>query len=151
MTVSERLKALGYILRRPVPGGEYTPAVISRKLVYTAGMTPKINGKLVYQGKVGCEVTLNEANKAAVICILNALGAIEFSIDDLDHIKQIIKITGFINADSNFTKHSQVLNSASKFIVEIFGRAGAHARTAIGVASLPGNAPIEIELVAELK
>jgi enamine deaminase RidA (YjgF/YER057c/UK114 family) len=121
----------------------------SGNLVFTAGQLPIVEGKLVATGKVGSEITLEEATELARKCILNGLAAVKNEIGDLDRIKRIVKIVGFVSSDPSFTQQPQVINGASDLLGEIFGEVGRHARSAVGVAVLPLDAPVEIELIVE--
>jgi len=127
----------------------YFPAIISGKLIFTAGQTPKYDGLLKYIGKVS-DSNLNEGKKAAELCALNCLSVINKYVDGLENVVKIIKISGFVNAEKNFTNHAKVLDGATNILIKIFGDNGLPARTAIGVDSLPGNAMVEIEMIAEI-
>jgi enamine deaminase RidA (YjgF/YER057c/UK114 family) len=151
MQVEERIAALGLSLpaaSRPV--GSYVPAVRTGTLVYTSGQLPMVAGELRYRGKVGQEVTIEEAQQAARLCALNALAALRGELGDLDRVRRIVKVTGFVNCGPDFVDQAAVLNGASTFLQEAFGEAGRHARAAVGCASLPLGSPVEVELVAEV-
>jgi enamine deaminase RidA (YjgF/YER057c/UK114 family) len=127
------------------------PAVKTGNLVFTAGQLPVVDGKLVLTGKVGAEVSLEQARNMAQICSLNALAAISL-VTDIDQIERIIRVGGFVNGASGFVAIPQVINGASELLIKLFGEVnGKHARTAIGVAELPLNAPVELELVVQIK
>jgi enamine deaminase RidA (YjgF/YER057c/UK114 family) len=148
---SKKLVELGIELPEVAkPVAAYVPAVKSGKMVFTSGQLPTVNGELIAKGHVGQEVTPETANACARQCALNALAAIN-SVVDLDQIEQIVKVTGFVSVAPDFVTHSAVMNGASDLLLEIFGDAGKHARTSIGVSSLPLGAPIEVELVVRLK
>lgn len=152
MSIEERLQELGFVLPKAnPPAAVYCPGVQAGKLIFTAGQTPKIDGKLQYTGKLGRELTVEEGQAAARLCILSCLAILKNTAGNLDRVERIVKLTGFVNADSSFTQHSQVIDGASQLLYDIFGSAGSHARSAVGCSSLPGNASCEIELVAELK
>ena len=133
------------------PVAAYIPAKQSGKLVFTAGQLPMINGELISKGLLGQDVEIEEANKAAQICTLNALAAIKGVIGDLDRIKQIVRVVGYVASVPTFTQQPAVVNGASELLLEIFGESGKHARSAVGMAVLPLNASVEIELTVEVE
>jgi enamine deaminase RidA (YjgF/YER057c/UK114 family) len=135
----------------PKPVASYIPAKQSGKLIFTAGQLPMVNGELISKGLLGQDVQIEEANKAAQICTLNALAAIKGVIGDLDRIKQIVKVVGYVASVPTFTQQPAVVNGASELLLEIFGEAGKHARSAVGMAVLPLNASVEIELTVEVE
>jgi enamine deaminase RidA (YjgF/YER057c/UK114 family) len=149
-TPSERLKELGLTLP-PVaaPAGSYIPAKASGSLVFTAGQVPFVDGKLPKTGKVGAEVTAEEARDLARICTLNALAAID-ALVGIDNVRGVVKVVGFVASAPGFGGQPGVINGASDLLAEVFGEAGAHARSAVGVAELPIDAPVEVELVVEV-
>lgn len=157
--VEKRLVELGITLPAvAAPVAAYVPAVISGNHVYTAGQLPFINGKLEATGKVstGNEGTLDEpaispedAHKYAAICAVNALAAIKSVIGDLDRVTRIVKVVGFVSSDPSFTGQPAVINGASELLGRVFGEAGQHARSAVGVSVLPLDSPVEVELIAE--
>jgi enamine deaminase RidA (YjgF/YER057c/UK114 family) len=135
----------------PKPVGAYMPAKQSGKLVFTAGQLPMVNGELMLKGLLGKDVEVEEANKAARICTLNAISAIKSIIGDLDRIKQIVRVVGYVASVPTFTQQPAVVNGASELLLEVFGEAGKHARSAVGMSVLPLNASVEIELIVELE
>ena len=135
----------------PEPAGAYVPATRAGSLVFTAGQLPFENGELRKTGKVGDAVSAEEAHAAARLCALNALAAAAAEAGGLDRIGRVIKVTGFVASAAGFNAQPQVINGASELIGEVFGEAGLHARSAVGVAELPLDAPVEVELVAELE
>lgn len=146
-----RLKALGIELPlAPRPLASYVPAVRSGNLVFLAGQGPVADGKLVVTGKVGAELTEEEGYKAARITILNSLAVLRAEIGTLDRVRRIVKLVGWVNSAPGFTRQPWVINGASDLLVEIFGDAGRHARSAVGANELPLNIPVEIELVVEI-
>lgn len=149
-TWTERLTELGIELP-PVakPLAAYVPAVQSGSLVYTSGQLPFVAGALAATGKVGAEVAPEEAKRHARTCILNALAAVHDLIG-LDSIVRVVKVVGFVASAEGFTGQPAVVNGASELLGEVFGGAGAHARSAVGVAELPLGAPVEVELVVEV-
>ena len=152
MSVKEKLAALGLTLpTAAAPVAAYVPAVKAGNLVFTAGQLPVIDGKLVLIGKVGSDVTPEDAKKMAEICALNALAAISL-VADIDQIEKIVRVGGFVNGIPGFVAIPAVVNGASELLIKLFGDVnGKHARTAVGVAELPLNAPVEIEMVVQLK
>ena len=146
-----RLRELGHELPAvPEPAGAYVPATRAGTLIFTAGQVPFERGELHHTGKVGEAVSLEEARQAARICALNALAAAAAEAGGLNNIRRIVKVTGFVASAPDFNDQPQVINGASELIGEVFGEAGLHARSAVGVAELPLDAPVEVELVAEL-
>jgi enamine deaminase RidA (YjgF/YER057c/UK114 family) len=145
------IKELGLeIPEVPKPVAAYIPAKQTGKLVFTAGQLPMVNGELISKGLLGQDVEIDEANKAARICTLNALAAIKGVIGDLDRIKQIVRMVGYVASVPTFTQQPAVVNGASELLLEIFGENGKHARSAVGMAVLPLNASVEIELTIEV-
>jgi enamine deaminase RidA (YjgF/YER057c/UK114 family) len=133
------------------PVAAYLPAKQSSNLVFTAGQLPMVNGELISKGLLGQDVEIEDAKNAARICTLNALAAIKGVIGDLDRIKQIVRVVGYVASIQTFTQQPEVVNGASEFLLEIFGEKGKHARSAVGVAVLPLNASVEIELTVEVE
>ena len=147
-----KLESLGLSLPPiPNPVAAYIPAKQAGKIVFTAGQLPMVNGELISKGLLGQDVEVDEANKAARICTLNALAAIKGVIGDLDRIKQIVKVVGYVASVPTFTQQPAVVNGASELLLEIFGENGKHARSAVGMAVLPLNASVEIELTVEVE
>ena len=150
--VENRLSELGLLLpEAPKPVAAYIPAKQSGKLVFTAGQLPMVNGELISKGFLGQEVAIEDAIKAARVCTLNALAAIKGVIGDLDQIKQIVRVVGYVASNPTFIQQPAVVNGASELLLEIFGDAGKHARSAVGMAVLPLNASVEIELTIEVE
>ncbi len=149
---AERLAALGLTLP-PVaaPVAAYVPAVRTGTYVYTSGQLPMVNGKLPAVGKVGDEVSAQDAAGMARTCALNALAAAASAAGGLEAIRRIVKVTGFVASAPGFGGQAQVINGASELLIEVFGEEGKHSRSAIGVAELPLNAPVEVELIAEVR
>ena len=135
----------------PKPVAVYTPAKQTGNLVFTAGQLPMVNGELISRGLLGQDVEIVEANNAARICTLNALAAIKGVIGDLDRIKQIVRVVGYVASVPTFTQQPAVVNGASELLLEIFGENGKHARSAVGMVVLPLNASVEIELTVEVE
>ena len=146
-----RLRELGLELPAvPAPAGSYVPAVRAGTFLFTAGQLPFEHGELRAKGKVGAEVTPEEARQAARLCALNALAAVASEAGGLSNVRRIVKVTGFVASAPGFNGQPAVLNGASDLLAEIFGEAGLHARSAVGVSELPLNAPVEVELIVEL-
>jgi enamine deaminase RidA (YjgF/YER057c/UK114 family) len=146
-----RLAALGLTLPAVTPPlAAYVPAVRSGNLVYTAGQVPVVEGQLLATGKVGDQVSVTEAAALARTCALNALAAVASVTGSLSAIRRIVKVTGFVASVPGFTGQPQVVNGASELLLEVFGEAGRHARSAVGMAALPLDAPVEVELIAEV-
>ncbi|GAA4134928.1 RidA family protein [Actinomadura keratinilytica] len=151
MTPEERLRDLGLELPEVVaPAGSYVPAVRTGSLVYTAGQVPMVGGKLPVTGKVGAEVSLEQAVEQAKVCALNAIAALRAEAGELARVRRIVKVVGFVASAPDFYDQPKVVNGASDLLGAVFGDAGRHARSAVGVAVLPLNAPVEVELIAEI-
>lgn len=157
--VERRLAELGITLPQvAAPVAAYVPAVVSGSHVYTSGQLPFINGKLEATGKVSTgdeghsdepTVSPEDAKAYAAVCAVNALAAVKSAIGDLDRITRIVKVVGFVSSDPSFTGQPSVINGASELLGRVFGDAGQHARSAVGVAVLPLDSPVEVELIAE--
>jgi enamine deaminase RidA (YjgF/YER057c/UK114 family) len=150
MSAGARLAELGITLPAvPPPAGAYVPARRSGALVFTAGQLPVVDGALQATGKVGAEVDTAAAKGLARLCALNALAAVD-ALVGLDAVTGVVKVTGFVASAPGFTDQAAVLNGASELLGEVFGDAGAHARSAVGVAELPKGSPVEVEIVVEV-
>ena len=150
--VEEKMKELGFTLPETVkPLAAYIPAIRTGDYVYTSGQVPFANGELKYGGKIGFDLSLEEGQKAAELCTLNALSAIKGVTGDLDKIEQIVKVTVFVNSADGFTDQPKIANGASEFLGKIFGEAGKHTRSAVGVNELPVNSAVEIEMIVKVK
>jgi enamine deaminase RidA (YjgF/YER057c/UK114 family) len=147
---SARLAGLGLVLP-PVatPAGVYLPAVRSGSLVFTSGQLPLVDGVLAATGKLGAEIDTEQGRQLARTCALNALAAVD-DLVGLDAVVRVVKVVGFVASAPGFTAQPAVLNGASALLGELFGAAGAHARSAVGVAELPLGAPVEVELIVEV-
>lgn len=152
MSIQAKLAELGLTLpAAAAPVAAYVPAVRTGNLVFTAGQLPLVDGKIPFVGKVGSDVTPEQAKDMAQICALNALAAISL-VADIDQIERIVRVGGFVNGIPGFVAIPAVINGASELLIKLFGEVnGKHARTAIGVAELPLNAPVEVEMVVQLK
>ncbi|SFF65956.1 RidA family protein [Curtobacterium sp. YR515] len=151
MTVADRLAELGLTLPAvAAPVAAYVPAVVTGRYVYTAGQLPFVDGSLPVTGKVGGAVDAETATAQARVAALNALAAVESVAGSLERVARIVKVTVFVASDASFTGQPGVANGASTLVGDVFGDAGVHARSAVGVAVLPLDAPVEVELVVEL-
>lgn len=150
--VEDRLRDLGYELPAvPSPAGAYVPATLAAgTLLFTAGQLPFKDGRLLCTGKVGREVSIEEAKEAARLCALNALAAVASMAGSLENVRRVVKVTGYVASAAGFNNQPEVMNGASALLGELFGEKGIHARSAVGVAELPLDAPVEVELVVEL-
>ena len=150
-TPDERLAELGLALPEvPKPLAAYVPAVRSGNYVYTSGQLPLREGTLVATGKVGAEVSADEAVECARQCALNALAAVASVAGGLSSVAKVVKVVAYVACSPDFTGHPGVANGASELIGTLFGEAGQHARSAVGVAALPLDAPVEVELIVEI-
>jgi enamine deaminase RidA (YjgF/YER057c/UK114 family) len=150
VSVASRLTELGIDLPAVVaPLAAYVPAVRTGNLVYTSGQLPMIDGALPATGKVGAAVTAEEAKDLARVCALNALAAVH-ALVGIDAVARIIKVVGFVASAPGFNGQPGVVNGASELFGEVFGDAGAHARSAVGVSELPLDAPVEVEIIVEV-
>jgi enamine deaminase RidA (YjgF/YER057c/UK114 family) len=145
-----RLGELGITLPAvPTPAGAYVPAVRAGSLVFTAGQVPFVDGKVAATGKVGREISPEEAKDHARTCVLNALAAVD-ALVGIDSVTRVVKVVGFVASAEGFTGQPGVVNGASELLGEVFGEAGQHARSAVGVAELPLGVPVEVELIVEV-
>lgn len=148
--INDRLAELGITIPTlAAPAGAYLPFAITGNLVFTAGQLPFSGGALPATGKVGAEVAADDAKLYARTAVLNALAAVEAAIGSLDRVTRVVKLVGFVSSDPSFTGQPGVINGASEVLGEIFGEAGKHARSAVGVAVLPLDSPVEVELIVE--
>ena len=146
--IEEKLASLGISLPiPPEPAGSYLPVVLSGNLAFVAGQVPMEGKQVKFRGKVD---SIEIGQEAARLCTMNALAQLKSSLGSLDRIKRVIKITGFVNSDPSFADHAKVINGASDLLVNIFGEKGKHARSAVGVSSLPLNSTVELEFIVEV-
>ncbi|KGA20901.1 LysR family transcriptional regulator [freshwater metagenome] len=146
-----KIKELGFNLPEIVnPIASYVPAKQVGNLIFTSGQLPMVKGELISTGLLGKEIEIEEGIRAAQVCTLNGLAAIKGLIGDLDQIKQIVRVVGYVASNPNFSQQPAVVNGASNLLLEIFGEAGKHARSAVGMVALPLNASVEIELTVEV-
>ena len=152
MSIELKLQELGLTLPEPAkPVAAYVPAVQVSGTVYTSGQIPLVKGEVKYKGKLGQEFTVEEGYEAAKICALNCLAAAKGVIGNLDRIEKVIKVVGFVNSAPGFTDQPKVVNGASELLGKVFGPAGEHARSAVGVAELPLGVAVEVEMIFQIK
>lgn len=149
--IDDRLAELSITLAEPpAPAGAYVPAIIDGDHVLTSGQLPMVDGALPATGHVGSEIDPEQAKELARLCAINALAAIRSAIGDLDQIEQVVKVVGFVSSAPDFTGQPGVINGASELFGEVFGSAGEHARSAVGVAALPLGSPVEVEVTVRV-
>lgn len=148
----EKLKRAGVVLPpAPTPLGAYVPAVRVERLLFLSGQLPLLDGKLLYTGKVGAKLTVEEGYQAARVAALNALAVVRRELGTLDLVERIVRVVGHVASAPGFSEQPKVLNGASEVLVEIFGEQGKHTRVALGAAELPLNSPVEIELLVQIR
>ena len=148
--IDEKLKELSIVIPTPPsPAGSYIPVVTTGNLAFVSGQIPMKEGKVVFEGKVPDEQSLESAREAAKICIINSLAQLKMNLGSLDKITKFVRISGFVNSNPNFVEQPRVINAASDLLVEIFGDIAKHSRIAVGVANLPLNSTVEIDMVVE--
>ena len=148
--IEDKLKELGIeIPTPPSPAGSYIPVVTTANLAFVSGQIPIKEGKVVFEGKVPEKQSVDSAREAAKICIINGLAQLKANLGSLDKITKFIRISGFVNSESDFTEQPKVINAASDLLVEVFGDMAKHSRIAVGVASVPLNSTVEIDMVVE--
>jgi len=146
--IAQRLTQLGLTLpRAATPSFNYVPVTLYQGVAYVSGQLPKVDGEIRLFGKVGTEVTLEQAREQARICVLQGLACLQQALHDLNRITQVLKVTGFVASAAGFNQQSKVIDAASDLLVDILGPAGRHARSAVGVAELPRNTPVEVEFM----
>lgn len=151
-TPEERLRELGHVLPEAVPPqAAYVPTVRSGSQVYVSGQVPFVNGALPASGKVGAQVSAEQGHELAEVCALNAIAAIKAEVGELSRVVRVVKLVGFVASDPSFTGQSQVINGASELLGAVFGERGRHARSAVGMAALPLDSPVEVELIVEVE
>ena len=148
--IEERIKELGLELPEcPKPVGAYVPAAtVENGLIYISGQTPVVKDRLLYKGKVGKEVSTQEAYEAAKICALRLIAELKYAVGDLDRVARIVKVNGYVNSEGDFGEQPSVINGASELLEAVFQDIGKHARAAVGVSTLPNDASVEVEMVA---
>ncbi len=152
MSFETKVQELGLTIPTPAkPLAAYVPAVRTGNQVFVSGQLPSKDGQLLYKGLLGRDVTVEQGYEAARACAINCLGAVKALVGSLDNIVRIVKVTGFVAATPEFTDHPKVVNGASELMQQVFGEQGAHARAAVGMASLPLGVPVEVEMIVEVK
>lgn len=149
--IESKLQELHIDLPEVAPAGNYLPAQRSGNLLYVSGQLPKVEGRIAFKGRVGKDLNVESARRAAKACLSNILAVLQQELGTLDKVKKIVKLTGYINTYPGFSEHPKVMDAASELLVEIFGDAGRHARTVIGVVELPLGASMEMDLIAEVR
>ena len=148
--IEEKLKDVGITLPIPPnPAGSYIPVVTTGNLAFISGQIPIKDGKIMFSGRVPVEQSIESAQEAAKLCIINGLSQLNSYFGSLECITKVIKISGFVNSTSDFSEHPKVINAASDLLVEIFGNIAKHSRIAVGVANLPLNSTVEIDMIVE--
>ncbi len=151
MNIEKRIEELGIVLpEMSKPGAMYIPVKQLGNALFVSGQVPFEDGIMQYPGHVGAEVTLEEAQDAARICVINMLAAVRYYLGDLDKVKNVVKLQAFVNSKTGFNQQHIVINAASQLLYDIFGEPGRHARTAVGTNQLPMDAPVEIEAIFEI-
>ncbi len=152
MKIEERLKQLGITLpQTPKPVANYVPSVLSGNLLFVSGHGPYKDGSSKISGKLGRELSVEEGYQTARNVALNCLASVKANIGDLDRVKRVVKLLGMVNCTEDFKDQPKVVNGASDLLVEVFGEAGKHARSAVGMQSLPNAIPVEIEMIVEIE
>jgi enamine deaminase RidA (YjgF/YER057c/UK114 family) len=150
--IDKRLAELGITLPTPAkPVANYVPWVRTGNLVFISGQGPMVDGKLLYLGRLPDTVTIDDGQKSARLCAINVLAQLREALDgDLDRVRRVVKLVGFVNATADFADHPKIINGASDLMVEVFGDKGRHARSAVGSSSLPFNISVEVEAIIEV-
>jgi enamine deaminase RidA (YjgF/YER057c/UK114 family) len=151
MRIEQELEKLGFTLPTPRPVAAYIPAVRVGELVFTAGQGPTVDGKPMFTGKLGRELTEEQGYKAAQLCAVNCLACVKSAIGDLDKVEQVVKLLGFVASVDGFTRQPWVMNGASELFIKLYGDKGKHARSAIGTNQLPLDIPVEVEIVVRVR
>lgn len=150
--IEEKLRKLGIIIPEPpAPLAAYVPGVKIGNMIYTSGQLPTENGELKFSGVIDTDISEENGIKAARLSVLNCLGVVKSLCGSLDNVERIVKLTVFVCSDETFYNHPKIANGASELLLEIFGEAGKHARSAVGVSALPKGATVEIEMIAQIK
>ncbi|HKU33337.1 MAG TPA: RidA family protein [Candidatus Nitrosotalea sp.] len=149
--IEEKIASLNILLPvPPKPAGSYIPVTRTGNLVFVSGQIPVKEGKVEFQGKVPTDVSIETAQQAAKLCVINVLAQLRAEIGSLDKVSKIVRVSGFVNSASDFYEQPKIINAASDLLFEIFGEKGKHSRIAVGVASLPLNSTVEIDMIAEV-
>jgi enamine deaminase RidA (YjgF/YER057c/UK114 family) len=148
---SARLTQMGLTLPSAAqPSFNYVPVTVERGIAYVSGQLPKVDGEVRLQGRLGEEISLERGREAARICGIQALACLAEALGSIDRVARILRVSGFVSSASGFFQQPAVIDAVSELMVEVFGEAGRHARSAVGVAALPRNAPVEVELIASV-
>ncbi|MCW5621645.1 MAG: RidA family protein [Burkholderiales bacterium] len=151
MDIEGNLQRLGLQLPEPVsPAFQYVAVVVNDGLAWVSGQIPRAGSRILYTGKVGAEVSLEQAQEAARICVLQGLSQLKAELNGLARVRRIVKVTGFVASSPGFVQQPVVMDAASELLVQLLGDAGRHARSAVGVAELPRGVPVEVEMVVAL-
>ena len=134
----------------PAAAGSYVPVVVSGSLAFVSGQIPLVGKEVKFKGKVGKDLSIEQGQQAARLCVINGLAQLKGHLGSLDRISRIVKVTGFVNCEADFTDHPKVINGASDLLVKVFGENGKHARAAVGMSSLPLDSAVEVEFIAEI-
>jgi enamine deaminase RidA (YjgF/YER057c/UK114 family) len=152
MEIEAKLRQLGFTLPKPPePVAAYLPAVQVGDLLFLSGTTCYVDGEFLYTGRVGAELTLEEGYAAAQQTALNLLSVTKAELGDLDRVERVVKLNGYVNSAPEFDRQPEVINGASELLEKVFGERGKHARTALGVSTLPAHIPVEIELIVQVR
>jgi enamine deaminase RidA (YjgF/YER057c/UK114 family) len=150
--IEEKLASLGLALpEAATPAFHYVPVTLHNGVAYVSGQLPRVDGGLSAVGKLGAEVSLEQAQEAARLCILHGLACLKQALGSLDAVERVLKLTGFVASASGFTQQPVVIDAASRLLTDLFGENGRHARSAVGVAELPRNSPVEIEMILAVR
>lgn len=151
MEIEKKIESLGLELPEvPRPVASYIPAVHSGNYVFTSGQLPMIKGELKARGKIGSDLTVEQGYECAKVAALNCLAAVKSVLGELDRVRRIVRVTGFVNSAPGFEEQPKVINGASDLLVEIFGEKGKHSRLALGANELPLGSPVEVEMIVEV-
>ena len=149
--IEEKLESLSISLPTPPkPAGSYIPVVVSKSLAFVSGQIPIKDGKVAFVGKVPSVQSIENAQEAAKLCAINALAQLKAELGNLDKIQKIVKVSGYVNSEQNFSEHPKVINAASDFLYKVFGEKGKHTRIAIGANSLPLDSSVELDMIVEI-
>lgn len=151
MSVYERLKELGLSVPKIVPRFSYVPGVRVGDLLFVSGQTPEVDGKMQFAGALGETLDVETGKKAARLAALNCLGEVESVLGSLDRVERIVRVIGYVRSAKGFSEQSLVMNGASELLIQVFGEKGKHARAALGTSDLPFGAPVEIEMIVQVK
>ena len=150
--IDAMLSKAGIVLPEPpAPAGSYVPVVVADNFAFVSGQIPVENGQVKFRGKVGREITIEQGKQAASLCTVNGLAQLKKALGSLDEVVRVVKVTGFVNCDPNFTEQPKVINGASDLFAQVFGEKGKHARAAVGVSSLPLDSAVEVEFMVQIK